>query len=158
MRHALPSMRLSVLGGLTWALAMGLSAATTMLCRDWALNDNFELIAIIFTLGGFLAFPIALTAFNLTAVGKSSTQRFALAFLALLFATLGATAFVYYLQFRSYYAQWHAPSLSHVWFLQTLFTGASAGYQFAVLGSRFYLPFGLIALFGASYLLAKKPV
>ena len=129
-----------------------------MLLRDWAKGEQFALITFIFTLGGLLAFPVAVIVFNLIAEKKSSTQRFAAAFLALLFATLGVTAFVYYLQFRSYYAHWHGAAFSHLWFLQTFFTGASAGYQFAVLGSRFYLPFGLLALFGASYLLAKKPV
>ena len=88
----------------------------------------------------------------------SASGRFAAAFVALTVATIGATAFVFYLQFRVYYAQWHEETFSYVWFVQTFVTGAAAAYQFAVLGTRFFFPLGIVFLFAASFWLAKNKV
>lgn len=45
-----------------------------------------------------------------------------------------------------------------IWFFQFAFTSASAVYQFAVLGVRHYLPFGLILLIAASILSMPQPL
>ena len=158
LSEALPSLSFSVLGGLLWAGLMALSALVSMYLRHWENHAHFETIILVFCLGGFFAFAPAMLAYNVIARGKTRSQRFAAAYIALLFVTLGATAFVYYIQFRDYFAQWHEAALSRIWFLQTFYTGLGAAYEFAVLGSRFYLPIGLIALFGASFWLSKKPV
>lgn len=41
------------------------------------------------------------------------------------------------------------------WVFQLLFTGASAVYQFAVLGTRLFFPLGIVLFFAASLLVAR---
>ena len=56
-----------------------------------------------------------------------------------------------YLNLRVHLAPWYAPALSLSWTIQNLFTGLAAGYTFAALGARLFLPFGLIPLFLAAF-------
>ena len=69
---------------------------------------------------------------------------------------MAMTAFLFALDYRVFYARWHAPTGSLIWMFQFAFTSASAVYQFGVLGSRLFLPLGLIWLPGASLYLARR--
>jgi hypothetical protein len=60
------------------------------------------------------------------------------------------------MDYRSFYSRWHAPFGSVIWMFQFVFTGASAVYQFAVLGSRLFMPLGLLFLVATSLYLAKR--
>ena len=82
--------------------------------------------------------------------------RFAAAFLLLSCGTFGATALLFALQYRMFYAQWHAPFGTVIWAFQFVFTSASAVYQFTALGSRHYFPFGVALLVAASLWLARR--
>lgn len=156
LRQALPGVRFALSGSVIWGLAMGLSALGSILLRDWASRSQIELVLAVFAVGGALAFAPACVLFNLLSAGRGWPQRFSAALLSLIAATFSVTALVYYMQFRSYFARWHDEVFTHDWFLQTFFTGASAGYQFAVLGLRLYLPFGLPFLFIGAYVLSKN--
>lgn len=76
--------------------------------------------------------------------------------ISLVSSTLIFTSLIFALQYRIFYAQWHEPAFSRIWFFQQLFTSLGAAYQFAVLGSRLYLPAGPLFLLAASYALLRR--
>ncbi|WP_246727729.1 hypothetical protein [Chelativorans sp. Marseille-P2723] len=123
----------------------------------WATLSHIAALLVLYMAGGALAFPIALLAATLVSGTKGFTQRFATFFLALAVATGAVTAALFALEYRAYYAQWHAGPFSFVWILQFVFTLASAAYQFAVIGLRLYFPIGLLGLFAASIWFAARP-
>ncbi|RUW22679.1 hypothetical protein EOA34_20760, partial [Mesorhizobium sp. M4B.F.Ca.ET.013.02.1.1] len=60
------------------------------------------------------------------------------------------------LQYRSYYAEWHAPAFTIRWAFELVFTMLTALYQFVVLGIRLYFPLGFIALVAAGIWFARQ--
>jgi hypothetical protein len=158
MKQALPGGAAALCGSLAWSLAMGSSAWLSGALKGKAFGGSLGTLVLTFAIGGLAGFVPALFAYRLLRAGKSASQRYALAFLALAAATIVCTSLTFTLIFRSYYAQWHDGILTGHWLEEQFFTLASAGYQFAVLGLRSFLPLGLAALFAASWLLSKKPV
>lgn len=70
--------------------------------------------------------------------------------------TIGVTAGLFALEYRSFYANWHSPAFSKIWFFEQFFTLAGAIYQFAVLGLRLYLPLSPFIVFSASIILLRR--
>lgn len=101
--------------------------------------------------GGFTAWLLAAPA----ARGRPWSARFSLGLAAHCMLVPLATAFVFFLQYRDYYAQWHHAPLSEIWFWQMGYTGAAAIYFFAVGAVQYMLPFGLPVLVAAGLLLAR---
>ena len=66
------------------------------------------------------------------------------------------TGGLYALDYRAYYAEWHADTFTRIWFLQFAHTIAAALYQFAVLGLRLFFPVGFAALLVASFWFARR--
>ncbi|MCR4266265.1 hypothetical protein [Nitratireductor sp. ZSWI3] len=155
--RALPSPSHAVFGALLWGALMGANAFLFLWLADWRPVSQLAGLAGIFALGGAIGFPAGHTACRLLSRHERTETRFAAAFLAFATATLGATAMVYALQYRAYYAQWHGPLFSLRWILEFVFTTAGALYQFAVLGLRIYFPWGFAALFALSLYYAAKP-
>ena len=158
LRQALPGGASALFGSLAWALVMGASAWLSGAMKAKAFGGSLETLVMTFAFGGLASFVPALIAYRLLGAGRSASQRFSLAFLALAGATIVSTSLTFTLIFRSYYAKWHDGFLTGHWLEQQFVTLASASYQFAVLGLRSFLPLGLAALFTASWLISKKPV
>jgi hypothetical protein len=137
---------------------MSASAFLSGAARGKAFGGSLETLVLTFFIGGLAGFVPALFLFRLFGAGMARSQRFALAFLALSAATIACTSLTFTIIFRSYYAQWHDNFLTGDWLREQFFTFASASYQFGVLGLRSFLPLGLVALFGAAWLISKKPV
>ncbi|MHA6685451.1 hypothetical protein [Mesorhizobium sp. A556] len=155
--RALPSLSTALFGAVLWAAAMGASALTVLLMDDWQTLASIRFLALLFAAGGALAFPFGLFFARLISAGRGSETAFAAAFLSLLICTVAITCGLYALQYRLYYAEWHAPTLSFVWFLEMVFTAVAAAAQFAVLGVRLYFPVGFVALFAAGIWFARQP-
>ncbi|WP_048647911.1 hypothetical protein [Nitratireductor soli] len=153
----LPSPRLALLGALGWGVLMGLNAFGFLWLSEWQTPRRAAAVTLIFALGAATAFPIGHVAYRILCRGDRAETRFAAAFLAFSLATVGATALLYALQYRIYYAQWHGDLLSLQWAFEFVFTTLGAFYQFAVLGLRIYFPWGFAALFLLSILYAAKP-
>ncbi len=135
-----------LVGGLAWA-SFGLSTAWFRLSMGgWETEASIWRVAVLFAAGAFLAFAPALWLARFASAGRTPSVRFAAHLLFLATVTVAVTAVLFALVYRGYYAQWHEEMFTYVWFLQFIFTSASAVYQFAVLGLRAYLPFGLVAL------------
>ncbi|WP_322418968.1 hypothetical protein [Mesorhizobium huakuii] len=156
VRRALPGWGATFFGSFLWAATMGMSALINLLLDNWVTPEKIRTVSLLFAGGGALAFPIGLFAARLVSLGRGREVAFAAAMVCLAAATIGLTTGLYALQYRSYYAEWHAPVFTLTWGFQLAFTMAVASYQFVVLGIRLYFPLGFIALFAASLWFAQQ--
>jgi hypothetical protein len=154
--RALPDPLTTLAGTVVWAAASATSAAIWLAISGRFATSHAPAILLVFALGGALAFPVALYLTRLAVPAGHAETRFAAAFVAFGLATILGVAFVFSMDYRQYYAEWHDPFPSVVWAFQFVFTGATAVYQFAVLGTRMFLPAGLIALFLVSLWHARQ--
>ena len=106
--------------------------------------------------GGILGWLVALPLIHLITARRRPQKVLAGWVLFLGVVTIGATAGLYALQYRSFYAHWHAPFPSRIWVYQQIFTSLVALYQFAVLGVRHLLPTGFAMLIALSVLMARR--
>jgi hypothetical protein len=147
---------LLVLGALSWGVMMSLSASFAIYFRNGLQIDSaLDLVALYF-LGGLMAWPFSISFARFCARGKAVETRFAASVLWLSLGTMAMTAFLFAMDYRIFYSRWHAPFGSIIWMFQFAFTGASAVYQFAVLGSRLFMPLGLPFLLVTSFYLARR--
>lgn len=147
---AMPDQRTIFAGSLLWAMAMGLMAVAKLAWMQWYEPPRIALIASFFVAGGLVAFLPGIFIGRLLSRGRRGAG-FAATFLALGIGTIALTAFFIGLQYRQYYAAWHDPFLSVHWIFQFIFTVGAAVYQFLVLGTRVYFPFGILLLAAASF-------
>jgi hypothetical protein len=143
-------------GALLWGAAMGSSALLMLVFEDWETAQKIRSVALLFAVSGAAAFPLGLTLARFLAHRRQREVAFAVAFLSLAFATAAVTGGLFALQYREYYAEWHADAFTRVWFFQFGFTVAAALYQFAVLGLRLFFPLGFAALLVASFWFARR--
>ncbi|ABR60336.1 hypothetical protein GOC91_24680 [Sinorhizobium medicae] len=156
LAHSVPNLRETVVGALCWGFMMALSAWLALWCRETDAAFRLEAILTLYATGGLMAWPPALFAARCLSQNRTAETRFAAFFLCLAAATIGTTAFLFALDYRSFYAQWHAMTGTRTWLFQFAFTSLAAFYQFLVLGVRLYLPLGAVALMAASLLLARS--
>lgn len=157
LRAALPSWPVALGGSLAWALLMGASAALGLWLRAWETREHIVAVVALFAAGGGIGFAPGLFLARLVAGEKPRGAAFAAVFLALSLATIGFTAAIYVLVYRSYYAAWHADAFTITWGFQQIFTTLGALGQFAVLGVRLYFPLGFAALLVASLVFSRPP-
>ncbi len=141
---------------LLWGVAMGASALLMLVLENWETPQKIRTVAALFALGGAVAFPLGLFLARFLSYRRRRETAFAAAFLSLAVATAAVTGGLFALQYRDYYAEWHADAFTRIWFLQFVFTIAAALYQFAVLGLRLFFPFGFAALLVASVWFARR--
>lgn len=157
LRRAGPSLRTAVVGAVMWGAAMAAGAYANLLLGAWATPAKLQFVAVLFAVGGALAFPLGLFLARFLSEGRRAEASFAAALLCFAAATVAVTAALYALQYRSYYSAWHAEAFSVTWIFQLVFTTLAALYQFAVLGVRLFFPFGFVALFAAAFWFARRP-
>jgi hypothetical protein len=156
LRTSLPGWRIAVFGSLLWGLGMAASAGFT-LWQDGLIQDlKLVFLLLLYFLGGLLGFPFALFLMAFTGAGRRFDTRFAASFLSLAICTVLMTAFLFSLQYRQFYAQWHAPFGTEIWMFQYVFTAASAVYQFMVSGLKLYLPVGMVMILVTAAFLARR--
>lgn len=155
LKGAWPGGAVVIGGSLGWGLAMAASAALTLRLRtDWQSAELGQVLLLYF-FSAVIAFLPALLLGRIIGYGRPFGARFAANFLTLAILTVGLTALLFALDYRTYYAQWHGHDLSLLWAFQFVFTVLAAVYQFAVVGLGLYLPLGGLALLAASFMLAK---
>jgi hypothetical protein len=141
---------------LLWGIAMGASALLMLVLENWETPQKIRTVTALFALGGAAAFPLGLILARFLSYRRRRETAFAAAFLSFAFATVCITAGLFALQYRDYYAQWHADTFTRIWLLQFAYTIAAALYQFAVLGLRLFFPLGFGALLVASLWFARR--
>jgi len=145
-----------LVGAPCWAALMGLAATFALYRRERLYGmDSPALITLLF-LGGLLAWPLAVSLARFLAYRRPFAVKFVVFVVLLSLGTLGMTAALFALDYGSYYERWHAPFGSLVWFFQFAFTSASAVYQFAVLGTRLFLPLAPVFAIAAGLFLARR--
>lgn len=156
LTKAPPPLQLTFAGAMLWGMIMFASAATVLVWDNWQTPYRIRTIATFFAIGGFAAFPIGLILARFLSHRRRPETAFAAAFVSLAATSFVAIGGLFALEYRSYYAEWHADTLTRVWFFQFVFTIAAALYQFAVLGLRLFFPVGFIALIAASVGFARQ--
>ncbi len=155
-RRLLPSILLWLGGSLAWALAMAASFQLSVHLFGRATSSHDLALTLIYAAGGMIGWLVALPLIYWVRK-RGGPQTVLAAWLLLLgVVTVGAIAGIYALQYRTFYAHWHAPFSSRIWVYQQIFTTASALYQFAVLGLRHLLPAGLAMLLVLSMVMARR--
>ncbi len=154
-RQALPSLRVTLIGAALWACAAAASAAVNLLTAVWGSPDKILAVVALYAAGSAVAFPLAYACARLIASNGGRETRFAAAFLCFTAVTIAITAAVYALDYRQYYAHWHASAFSFTWLLQFVFTTLGALFQFSVTGVRLYFPVGFFALLAVSFWFAR---
>jgi hypothetical protein len=149
-------MRMASFGALMWGVMMGASALINLLLDDWETPGKIRFVTLLYAAGGALAFPVGLFLARLFSRDRHWEVALAAAFVSLLAATLAFTGALFALQYRSYYAEWHAPAFTLTWAFEFVFTMLTALYQFVVLGIRLYFPLGFMALTAASIWFARQ--
>ncbi len=148
---------LEVLGSaICWGAAMAASAIAALYLRNGLLTSHLGALTLIYFFGGALSWLILVPLTQRFARQRPTSARFTAFFLALSVGTAAMTAFLFAMDYRWFYSRWHAPFGSLIWIFQFLFTGASAVYQFAVLGLALFLPLGLLCLIVVSAYLARQ--
>jgi hypothetical protein len=149
-----PLLRL-LAGAVGWGTLMALSAVLSLHMRNRLETFHLGELTLLFFAGGVLPWPfIVLAARFLVRDGRIET-RFAACFALLALGTIAMTAFLFAMDYRHFYAQWHQPLLTWMGLKQFVGTSASAVYQFTVMGLGLYLPVGLPVLAAVSLWLAK---
>lgn len=155
-RLRLPSLPLWSLGALAWGLTMASCFLLSIHVFGHASGSHDMALAAIYAGGGMLGWLVALPLVQISADGREAPKIFTAWFLLLGLATMAATAGLFALQYRFFYAHWHAPFPSRIWVYQFVFTSASALYQFAVLGLRHFLPTAFLILLLLAVLMARR--
>lgn len=149
--------RLLVLAGAPlWGLAMVASLAIWQWHVNRWLIANLGQLSLFFFAGGVLGWIVSLPVARAISRERRQEYRLAACFLGLTLGTIGFTALLYAIQYRTFYAQWHDPFLTVTWCIQLVTTFLVALYQFAVLGVPNFLPLALPLGLAVSFALAKR--
>jgi len=152
----IPAALFSLLAPLVWAAISAATATLGLYLRNRLETDHAADIAVLFFFGGLLGWPLAMVALRFLPASTSLPLRFAASCLAIAFFTIAVAAAFFALQYRIFYAQWHAPAFSRIWFFQQFFTSLGAIYQFCILGLGLYFPFAAIPLALAGAILCRR--
>lgn len=116
--RALPALFI-LLGALGWSVCSAASAAIGLYARNRLETDHVADIITLFFTGGFFGWLLALAALRVLPALKSQQLRLATACLAIAFFTLAVAAALFAFEYRIFYAQWHAPTFSRIWFFSS---------------------------------------
>jgi hypothetical protein len=154
---ALPSPSMVVFGSAGWGLIMTISALIGIWLRNGLIVANPFAIASVFFYGGALAFAPAVWLARLAFARCGWILRFLGGAFIVALATHTATSAIFALQYRVFYAHWHASFPSIVWFFQLGFTSAGAVFTFTV-GSLhyYYWPASCLAFLGFGLWFARR--
>jgi hypothetical protein len=151
-----PAPFLYIGGAVGWGLLMAACAFASLVIHGRWQSFHLDTVLMIYFAGGLAAWPIALPVARAISRRRSGETRFAAHFTLLSLGTIAMTAFLFAMDYRQFYSQWHAPFGTRIWAYQFVFTTAGAAYQFLVMGLRLYLPVGLPVLAGASLWLSRS--
>lgn len=135
-----------------WALLVTALAGAHILLSGQGLTARTAAVVLLYLVGSFAGAAFARAFSDIVSRFRSQpSARFAAMFLGLSVGTLGMTALIHFLHFRSYYAGGHSDALTLHWFVEMIFTGAQATYIFVINAAQTLLPWGLALLLAASW-------
>ncbi|MBO9656743.1 hypothetical protein QD336_21935 [Rhizobium sp. BR 250] len=155
-RNAISKALFPLLASFIWASCSAATALLGLYLRNRLETDHAAEIIALFFCGGLLGWPLAMAALRLLPASSALPLRFAASCAAIAIFTIAVAAAFFAFQYRIFYAQWHAPAFSRIWFFQQLFTSLGAIYQFAILGLGLYFPFAVLPLLPAGAILCRR--
>ena len=144
------------LESLFWGVGM---AASLLLSVEYAMagyTANLPELLALFFVGGLTAFPIARFVAQSIARNRPVEACFCAAFVCLAVSTIAITALFFAIVNWHLSSDWNGPLLTRTWLSQISISFAAAIYQFAVVGSRMYLPLGAALLVVMSIRMARQ--
>ena len=137
---------------IVWCLLITLLTGFQLWWSGDALSERSLAVVLIFAAGSFSGALFARAFSALCGLFRPQpSARFAAMLIGLSTGTVGLSALLHYLQFQSYYSQWHSSPFSRDGLNEIIMTGASSGYIFLVEATPLLLPWGLILLLGAAW-------
>jgi hypothetical protein len=137
---AAPAPSMVIFGSAAWGLAMAVGAVTGLYWRDGLIIISRLAVASLFFYGAAVGFAPGLWLAELICGTAGRMVRFVVGTIVLTLATHTATATIFALQYRVFYAHWHADFPSITWCYQLVGTTAGAVYQFTVDSFYVYFP------------------
>jgi hypothetical protein len=137
---AIPSPSAVIFGSAAWGALMAIAAIIGIWWRDGMIVISRFAVISLFFYGPAVGFAPGLWLSELLCGKSGRTARLFVGTIVLTLSTHTATAAIFALQYRMFYAHWHAHFPSVVWGFQFAFTTASALYQFTVDSLYIYFP------------------
>jgi hypothetical protein len=156
LASGMPAPATVLFGSAVWGLAMTAVAVAGIYWRDGLAIVRPLAVFSLFFYGAAVGFAPGLWLAELFCGRAGRAVRFVIGTIILALSTHTATAVLFALQYRMFYAHWHAPFLSVVWCFQFAFTTASALYQFTVDSMFVYLPLAPLAFAGLGFWFARR--
>jgi hypothetical protein len=145
---SLPSPWTVMLGSILLGTLSALSVLLGLYLRNGWLIFSRDAIVLLYFYGAAAGFGPGLTLATF-AVGKARAPWRLLIGTVILFLSIHtATAAIFALQYRVFYAHWHADFPSITWGFQLAFTSVGALYQFTVDSLYLYIPLGPVLFAG----------
>jgi hypothetical protein len=143
---AAPSPVTVLLGSAAWGLSMAFAAAAGLyFSHALIVIQSLAIVSLLFY-GPAAGFAPGLWLAELICGKAGRKTRFVVGTVILALATHTATAAIFALQYRVFYAHWQADFPSVVWCFQFAFTTASALYQFTIDSRYVYFPLAPLLL------------
>lgn len=137
---SVPAPSTVIFGSAAWGLAMAAGAVIGFYWRDGLIIISRLAVVSLFFYGPAVGFAPGLWLAELLCGRAGRIVRFVAGTIVLTLATHTATAAIFALQYRVFYAHWHADFPSITWYYQLVGTTAGAVYQFTVDSFYVYVP------------------
>lgn len=141
LAESIPSPWTILIGSVLFGALCAASAMAGLYLRYEFLFFSNDAIVLLYFFGAAVGFAPGLVLANLIAGRARRPARFVIGAIILFLSGHTATAAIFALQYRMFYAHWHADFPSIIWGLQLVFTSAAAIYQFTV--NSLYLSYPL---------------
>lgn len=114
-----------------WSALICVMIALPLYLKGHRSNEDMQIIVFICAFGGAVAALITRLFSRFFTWQRVKSARFAATLVLLSSTSVLSTAFLFSLQYRIYFAQWHQSTFSVGWFFQFVFTGAYSVYLYA---------------------------
>ena len=155
LKQSARDWRRHLLFSIIWAAVIALCVTVHFLQLGWAADSALWPITAIYGCGALVGGYAAVLFAQSFPHNRTTNVRFALFFVLLILFTLGFTLMIFILQHRLYFSQWHSDFGSITWFFQLFFTSLGSIFLFLLTGLRPLLPWGVVALFIASFAFSR---
>lgn len=155
--QSVPSPSVVLFGSAIWGILMALGAVFGLYWRDGMMLISRLAVVSLFFYGPAVGFAPGLWLAEFLCGRAGKVVRFIVGTVILTLATHTATATIFALQYRAFYAHWHADFPSITWCFQFAFTSASAVYQFTVDSFYVYFPVAPLLFLALGIWFARRP-
>jgi hypothetical protein len=154
---SIPSPSTILFGSVILGALSAMSTLVGLYLRDGFVIFARDAIVLMYFYGAAVGFAPGLTLANLLAGDRKPVPRFIIGTIILFLSVHTATAALFALQYRVFYAHWHASFPSITWCYQLVFTSAGAVYQFTVDSLYIYYPVAPFVFIALGLWFAGRP-